>query len=1662
MAFVLDVNLRIKDILGLQKAEAALSKLQATTKTGAAAATTGGAGGVAASVKQQAAVATAGAAAVNNLTQANNKLASSQTKATASTKKASSSMNQGQRAAKDFGDSIFLAGKRYASFVAATVVPIAAISSINKATQSVIEFDSAILKLRQITGETEQQIAGIRNTIIDLSTATGTSATELARVGKILAQAGKRGDELTSSLEALSKVPLTPSFESMDTAVEGLLAITNQFNKEALETTEIFDVVTAVSNKFAASAEDIFQGFARGGAAFEAIGGTFREFAAVFTTIREATRESFATVGTFMKTISSRLADPKIVDFLEGKGINIGEAIEAGKPIEAILRIAAGLKKIQSIQDKIEIGTRLGGRRQISRLLALLSNIDKLEKSLSIGKNSVDAFNKVAEVGLEGLQAQLNILSQEFNKLIQTLAEPLFIPIISGVTKAGKAFVSFLDFIKPVIPALTTVIGFAAGFKLLAVSIGLASKAMAGFVSVGVGGGLPALGKALAGAGAGVGGLAGVTARQRIQARLAGGVGLQAGQTAVAGGAAGLVAGGKALAGARLPQLVGFAVLSAAADSLSAKFEETGSAAGVVVSEFTKIAAGLAALTVLFSGKGIVGAFTSIVSVLGPGGAAIAAAIAALATFTYALKKSTDIDIQTIIDEAAQKVADIPLKPIETGDISGLTEAVGEIGREGVLAVSEAAKQYEDGWLDFLPAAYERVKNLFQGEGLVTISDADAQEILETVIGNNPERLNQILQSVVEQFGAAGFEAGLDERLSEAFGGNLELAMKVRQSMVKQLGGMEKIASGIDQTQLDVEVSKLANSIEKASKDFEHLYIPVKLSHQLSLLSDAVGNAAKAIEINVTTFDQLSQLVGQDVGVARPGTEFSRAATEEIVRSGRLGEFMDTSQFGELEGSVQNMAQIGTMLENFIKSIVKSKAGADSLRSLLQDPKIDPFDIIDEYIQQFIDQYPDELPPEAISVFRTGAMGIAQKIRDELSSAAGTMIDDKAFVAALDKVLGKQRPFYEAGIDHYQQWLNSQMQQIDVGLRGLELAARTDISTAELKDTIVGSIQNALDIAGTDIDILPPGYEMGLVDINSAMVDIAQNGPLVQRVMDQYETAYVRQAELLRKITEAQQTGEGATKGLFDAYRASSEEVLNLQVALSGLAKIAQRAPQALSETQAKQRKLGYYFNEKAAAQLAKQVEQNSAQMSEFINRQRQFIEVQAAIDVGQVFEEPAEIFARSLRDSADAVRAFTSALTAEDLQRGAGALVTQTTPENRAYVERQPIPEAQKTEQQKTISRNQLQAALFGADMGKVMEALVQGAVQVAGDQLQSQLYRGDYTGAEATEEFRDNIQNFKGFIYDIPELIKEGALDSREVARVAAGILKEQAAQPGAREVEYIGALKQPITDLSNNIQTLIERPEVGREPEVLAPGLPEALQNYLQQLAPAVDQISEPETAPRIFEDLSTSASDFKIGGTSILTASQTMQEAAGEMQSIIDIRREALANQPGIAAGEVGGDGGTREAITQTTEAVHSLGTRLDTVAKAVETQTKQEAELAAYEREKSLEVEGLNENTNALTSTAEIYGKTRDNISSLNEGVSKMANAIQEGVGIDVETMSQINVDVQAIAAAAKEFTSEFEEVAHRVAKAEIRVILQQLARASSNSETAATFESAVT
>lgn len=450
--FVLDVNLRVQQVLGLEKVKQQLANIQV-----------GGVGqvqGLGKGLKNLGIQASTAAVQIAKGANATTKMGNAATKTGTQLKGAG-------QAAQGFGDQIFLAGKRYAAFLGATVAAFKAFQLIGVGTKSVIEFDQAMVSLAQILDKPVDQIGELSQQFLDLSVATGTSAAEIANAAKLLAQAGFRGNVLTEAIEQLAKVPLTPIFENMEQAVDGAIAALRQFSDEGLTVETVFDKMINVSNKYAASFPDIIEGLKRGGSAFQAVGGTLDEFIAAFTTIRSATRESASSVGTSLKTISSRLADPKILKFLETRNIRFFEEGQFVGPIEAIKRVGNELEREQDLRKRIEILTKLGGRRQFSRIVAISENAEQTNKILATSKDSAGAFGKIAEQGLQAVGKQIDVMIAKAKKLAIDLGQDLFLPFIQGLTGAAEGAIALLDALKPILPIVAKIGAVLAGGAII-------------------------------------------------------------------------------------------------------------------------------------------------------------------------------------------------------------------------------------------------------------------------------------------------------------------------------------------------------------------------------------------------------------------------------------------------------------------------------------------------------------------------------------------------------------------------------------------------------------------------------------------------------------------------------------------------------------------------------------------------------------------------------------------------------------------------------------------------------------------------------------------------------------------------------------------------------------------------------------------------------------------------------------------------------------------------------------------------------------------------------------------------------------------------------------------------------------------------------------------
>ena len=116
---------------------------------------------------------------------------------------ASNAMQQlGAETAKTF--------KRYAIAGAVTATIFKLTRAISSAIPKALEFQSALVKLQQVTGKSSLQLDGLSNSIDKVSTSLGIDANELINIARIFAQTGQSLDQVESSLKAVASASLAP------------------------------------------------------------------------------------------------------------------------------------------------------------------------------------------------------------------------------------------------------------------------------------------------------------------------------------------------------------------------------------------------------------------------------------------------------------------------------------------------------------------------------------------------------------------------------------------------------------------------------------------------------------------------------------------------------------------------------------------------------------------------------------------------------------------------------------------------------------------------------------------------------------------------------------------------------------------------------------------------------------------------------------------------------------------------------------------------------------------------------------------------------------------------------------------------------------------------------------------------------------------------------------------------------------------------------------------------------------------------------------------------------------------------------------------------------------------------------------------------------------
>ena len=422
--------------------------------------------------------------------------------------KINNSVNEGTAALERFSSIAGLSARRFLGFTVAAGSLIKLIQGIREGVSEAIVFDKEMVRLQQVSGETSDKISAISDEISRLSTTLGVSSIQLARSSVILKQAGLSAQETTQALEALAQASLAPNFDSMAQTTEVAIAVMKQFNVDASEFKSVLGSINAVAGAFAVEAGDLGQAIKKAGGSFAQTGGELNEFLALFTSVRSATRESANEIATGLRTIFTRIQRGDTVDILKDLGVNLrfaaGEAKDlAGVDLadqfvggyEAVKRLSEGLSKLRSTDPRYSsIIEELGGYRQISRVLPLLSQFSEAQRALNVATAGQTSLTISAEKAQDALAVKISKVREEYLLLFRGIVNSDgFRTLADGAFQFATRLKDMIELLKPILPLLTAITTVKLASSIGGV-LGGFSKGVTGTTRLATGGVVPGTG----------------------------------------------------------------------------------------------------------------------------------------------------------------------------------------------------------------------------------------------------------------------------------------------------------------------------------------------------------------------------------------------------------------------------------------------------------------------------------------------------------------------------------------------------------------------------------------------------------------------------------------------------------------------------------------------------------------------------------------------------------------------------------------------------------------------------------------------------------------------------------------------------------------------------------------------------------------------------------------------------------------------------------------------------------------------------------------------------------------------------------------------------------------------------------------------------------------
>ncbi len=324
----------------------------------------------------------------------------------------------------------------------AILLPIFA--TLNKAIQGSVKFmadfeEELINVIKTNPTELTGRLREIIDTTFDIATSMGSTADEVIKTTKVFVQAGLN---ITDAMEMSRAATLASKVTTLDLtqAQEMLLAVSKQFSAEGLNAVSIIDKISRAEDISASNAQDFAEALKTGGNAMAFATKSFDKTIALIAALREQTRKSGSELGTFFKTMATRMtAGGESTKAIESLGVAVSDTAGKLRPMDDILIDLKTKFDTLTEAQKSSLAAQIAGVRQVEGFLAALKALDREQEILTASSNASGTANRKLVLVMGELKSQTNVMVSQFQHLAEAIGETGILDIFKqAVTFAGR------------------------------------------------------------------------------------------------------------------------------------------------------------------------------------------------------------------------------------------------------------------------------------------------------------------------------------------------------------------------------------------------------------------------------------------------------------------------------------------------------------------------------------------------------------------------------------------------------------------------------------------------------------------------------------------------------------------------------------------------------------------------------------------------------------------------------------------------------------------------------------------------------------------------------------------------------------------------------------------------------------------------------------------------------------------------------------------------------------------------------------------------------------------------------------------------------------------------------------------------------------------------